>query len=325
MATARLWRSLGHHDSSGSFRIDGVTGPDEYTAIVDNNVYTNLMAQLNLRVAADTAAKHRRAAHALGVNAEEMASWRDAAKAMTIPFDEVLGVHPQSEGFTQHQHVGLREHAAGALPAAAARAVLRPLPQAGRQAGRPGAGDGAAARRVHPRADGAQLRLLRGDHGAGLVAVGVHPGRDRGVDRATSTWPSTTSPRPRSSTSTTWRATPTTACTSRRWRAPGPRSSRGSAACSATPTGCASPRGCRLRSRGSRSGSTGTTGSCASRSARRRRSTGWSAAPPMRLWHHGEQVALADAPAVRPIPPAEPVEPVEQPYGRAPRARHPGG
>ena len=104
VATARLWRSLGHHDSSGSFRIDGVTGPDEYTAIVDNNVYTNLMAQLNLRVAADTAAKHRRAAHALGVNAEEMASWRDAAKAMTIPFDEVLGVHPQSEGFTQHQH-----------------------------------------------------------------------------------------------------------------------------------------------------------------------------------------------------------------------------
>src|SRR6185437_2471053 len=104
VATARLWRSLGHHDSSGSFRIDGITGPDEYTAIVDNNVYTNLMAQLNLRVAADTAAKHRRAALALGVNAEEMASWRDAAKAMTIPFDEVLGVHPQSEGFTQHQH-----------------------------------------------------------------------------------------------------------------------------------------------------------------------------------------------------------------------------
>ena len=57
--TARLWRSLGHHDSAGSFRIDGVTGPDEYTAIVDNNVYTNLMAQQNLRVAADTAAKHR--------------------------------------------------------------------------------------------------------------------------------------------------------------------------------------------------------------------------------------------------------------------------
>ena len=50
--TARLWRSLGHHDSQGAFRIDGVTGPDEYSAIADNNVYTNLLAQRNLREAA---------------------------------------------------------------------------------------------------------------------------------------------------------------------------------------------------------------------------------------------------------------------------------
>ena len=42
--TARLWRSLGHHDAQGRFRIDGVTGPDEYSAIADNNVYTNLLA-----------------------------------------------------------------------------------------------------------------------------------------------------------------------------------------------------------------------------------------------------------------------------------------
>jgi alpha,alpha-trehalose phosphorylase len=274
VATARLWRSLGHHDSSGGFRIDGVTGPDEYTAIVDNNVYTNLMAQLNLRVAADTAAKHRRAAHALGVNAEEMASWRDAAKAMTIPFDEVLGVHPQSEGFTQHQHWDFENTPPEHYP------LLLHVPyfdlyrkQVVKQADlvlamvlRPDA--------FAPRPDGAQLRLLRGDHGAGLVAVGLHAGRDGGLDRATSTWPSTTWPRPPSWISTTWRATPTTACTSRRWRAPGPPSSPGSAACSATSKGCGSPRDCRLRCRASRSGSTGTTGSCASRSARRRRSTG---------------------------------------------------
>src|SRR6185437_3125207 len=49
--TARLWRSLGHDDDGGRFRIDGVTGPDEYSAIADNNAYTNLMAQLNLRAA----------------------------------------------------------------------------------------------------------------------------------------------------------------------------------------------------------------------------------------------------------------------------------
>jgi alpha,alpha-trehalose phosphorylase len=102
VATARLWRSLGHHDSAGEFRIDGVTGPDEYTAIVDNNVYTNLMAQQNLRYAADAAARHARAASRMGVDAEEMASWRDAAKSMRIPFDEGLRVHPQAEGFTSH-------------------------------------------------------------------------------------------------------------------------------------------------------------------------------------------------------------------------------
>ena len=53
--TARLWRSLGHHDAHGAFRIDGVTGPDEYSAVADNNVYTNLLAQKNLRAAAEFA------------------------------------------------------------------------------------------------------------------------------------------------------------------------------------------------------------------------------------------------------------------------------
>jgi alpha,alpha-trehalose phosphorylase len=50
--TARLWLSLGHRTMGGSFRIDGVTGPDEYSAITDNNVFTNLMAARNLRAAA---------------------------------------------------------------------------------------------------------------------------------------------------------------------------------------------------------------------------------------------------------------------------------
>ena len=45
VATARLWRSLGHHDAQRRFHIDGVTGPDEYSAIADDNVYTNLMAR----------------------------------------------------------------------------------------------------------------------------------------------------------------------------------------------------------------------------------------------------------------------------------------
>jgi alpha,alpha-trehalose phosphorylase len=101
--TARLWRSLGHHDAAGRFRIDGVTGPDEYSAVADNNVYTNLMARRNLREAATLAERHPREAQALGVDEEETASWRDAAKDMLIPYDEARAVHPQAEGFTEHQ------------------------------------------------------------------------------------------------------------------------------------------------------------------------------------------------------------------------------
>ncbi len=100
--TARLWRSLGHHDATGQFRIDGVTGPDEYSAIADNNIYTNAMAAQNLRAAAAATERHPDTAKALGVDPEEAASWRDAADAVFIPYDETLGIHPQAEGFTEH-------------------------------------------------------------------------------------------------------------------------------------------------------------------------------------------------------------------------------
>jgi len=101
--TARLWRSLGHHDAAGRFRIDGVTGPDEYSALADNNVYTNLMAQRNLRAAADAIERHPEGAADLAVDDEETASWRDAAQTMLVPYDDGLQVHPQAEGFTQHR------------------------------------------------------------------------------------------------------------------------------------------------------------------------------------------------------------------------------
>ena len=101
--TARLWRSLGHHDARGRFRIDGVTGPDEYSAVADNNVYTNLMARQNMAMAAEAAKRYPDRAVELDIDAEESAGWRDAAQAMYIPYDEMLQVHPQADGFTRHQ------------------------------------------------------------------------------------------------------------------------------------------------------------------------------------------------------------------------------
>jgi len=101
--TARLWLSLGHYDRDQRFRISGVTGPDEYSAVADNNVYTNLMAQQNLHAAAEAAGRHPERALELDISPDEAQDWLRAAEAMFIPFDVRMGVHPQADGFTDHQ------------------------------------------------------------------------------------------------------------------------------------------------------------------------------------------------------------------------------
>jgi alpha,alpha-trehalose phosphorylase len=98
--TARLWCSLGHWGRDGRFHVLGVTGPDEYSALGDDNVYTNLMMQRNLRGAARWARAHQDVAARLEVTDDEVAGWERAAQAVFVPYDEELGVHPQSAGFT---------------------------------------------------------------------------------------------------------------------------------------------------------------------------------------------------------------------------------
>ncbi|MGX7826120.1 glycoside hydrolase family 65 protein [Actinokineospora sp. 24-640] len=101
--TARLWMSLGHHDPHDGFRIDGITGPDEYSAVVDNNIYTNVMAQKNLTEAVAACRRNPGAAERLEVGEDETSAWTAAAERMCVPYDDMLGVHPQSEGFTSHE------------------------------------------------------------------------------------------------------------------------------------------------------------------------------------------------------------------------------
>ncbi|MFC7533880.1 glycoside hydrolase family 65 protein [Actinoplanes sp. GCM10030250] len=100
--TARMWVSHGHHDADGAWHIDGVTGPDEYSAVADDNVFTNLMAARNLRAAADACTRRPDVAKRLGVRPDEPDTWRACAHSVHIPYDERLGVHPQSEGFTRY-------------------------------------------------------------------------------------------------------------------------------------------------------------------------------------------------------------------------------
>ena len=114
--TARLWRSLGHHDHHGRFHVDGVTGPDEYSAVEDDNTYTNLMARANLLAAADVVERHPRQAAEMDVDDEESAAWRDAAEAMHVPYNREYRVHEQHAGFTRHQRWDFAGTAADRYP-----------------------------------------------------------------------------------------------------------------------------------------------------------------------------------------------------------------
>lgn len=111
--TARLWCDLGFFSErlDGRFCINGVTGPDEYTALVNNNCFTNLMAQENLRYAARTVRRLERdhpdvfaaLARRTGLEPAEPAHWEAAAERMYIPYDERLKVHPQDDDFLNLQ------------------------------------------------------------------------------------------------------------------------------------------------------------------------------------------------------------------------------
>ena len=115
--SARLWASLGYFDADGEFRIDGVTGPDEYSAIADNNVYTNMMAKRNLQaaVAALNAPGIDRSRWP-DVSDHELDTWQRAAEHMRLPYDERLQVHPQADGFTDHAVWDFDETGAGQYP-----------------------------------------------------------------------------------------------------------------------------------------------------------------------------------------------------------------
>ena len=101
--TARLWQSLGYTGEDGRFHIDGVTGPDEYSAVADDNTYTNLMAARNMRYAADTACRWPAEAGELEVTGEEIRQWRQAAATMAVPYDERRQMPEQDRGYHRHQ------------------------------------------------------------------------------------------------------------------------------------------------------------------------------------------------------------------------------
>jgi alpha,alpha-trehalose phosphorylase len=121
--TARLWATLGFWrgsrvveengagDGIQTFHIHGVTGPDEYTTVVNDNLYTNVMARYNLRyaarivreIAADFPEDYAQLVERTGLGFDEAESWEHAAEAMFIPYSDALGIHPQDSLFLERE------------------------------------------------------------------------------------------------------------------------------------------------------------------------------------------------------------------------------
>jgi alpha,alpha-trehalose phosphorylase len=101
--TARLWLSLGYQGADGRFHLDGVTGPDEYSALVDDNTYTNVMAAQNLRDAAQAVRRWPGQARRCRVAEQEVADWLAAAETMAIPWDDSRDMPQQHRDSTARE------------------------------------------------------------------------------------------------------------------------------------------------------------------------------------------------------------------------------
>jgi alpha,alpha-trehalose phosphorylase len=117
--TARLWADLGFYSDAkgGKFCINGVTGPDEYNAVVNNNAYTNLMARENLRYASEVvetlramdADAYRVLVDKTALEPSETKAWKRAADNMYVPYDAKLKIIPQDDGFLEKEPWDFRD------------------------------------------------------------------------------------------------------------------------------------------------------------------------------------------------------------------------
>ena len=88
---AEFWESRVAFDKTkNAFSINHVQGPDEYHYDVNNSVYTNVIAKINLEFAIYLFGKFK-------IDVPE--SWKDIAAQMYIPFDEENQYHPEFDGY----------------------------------------------------------------------------------------------------------------------------------------------------------------------------------------------------------------------------------
>ncbi|CAN7758621.1 glycoside hydrolase family 65 protein [Mesorhizobium sp. LjNodule214] len=123
--TSRFWvERLEYVEMRDQYVLTRVMGPDEFHEHVDNNAFTNRMAQWHLvqaaRVHAELARHHSRAlikiAGKIGLHPDEVERWREIADKILIPFDADRGLIEQFEGYFQLKEVPVTEWDQNGMP-----------------------------------------------------------------------------------------------------------------------------------------------------------------------------------------------------------------
>jgi trehalose/maltose hydrolase-like predicted phosphorylase len=124
LETARFWSSRANLEADGRYHIRGVIGPDEYHENVDDNAYTNVMAQWNIErglEVADLLARRwperwAQLQDRLALTPDELAHWRDVAEGLVTGACTDEGVIEQFRGYFELEPIDLSALAARTAP-----------------------------------------------------------------------------------------------------------------------------------------------------------------------------------------------------------------
>ena len=182
LETARFWASRGQVEADGRYHIRRVIGPDEYHEGVDDNAYTNGMAQWNLERGAEAARilrerwpeRWKDLAERLDLSQEEIRRWPELARACTSVGIRQPGSSSSSKATSAWRKSTSTRTPDGRCPWTCCWGGAHPA-LAGSQAGRRGAAAVPAVGPLPAAGAGRQLPLLRATDRTWQFAQPGHP------------------------------------------------------------------------------------------------------------------------------------------------------
>ncbi len=110
LETARFLYAIGNY-SKGKFHINNITGPDEYTTLVNDNYFTNSVTKYQFEFLDNFYKKYKQEllekSKTLAFDENEIIKFKTAAELMTLNFDDELGVFAQDSSFLTKSELDL--------------------------------------------------------------------------------------------------------------------------------------------------------------------------------------------------------------------------